>query len=292
MKPAFAAWTLAAAAATALAAPPDPTLSDTNFVDTGDALADIVSQSGLALSTMSMWNAGLDHAGPRRAAFQLRSGAAPTHRFTLPCPGGGHAIGTIRDADGSGDLSRHDTFITEFDHCMTDGEAVTGRGEFTVAAHRFDGHAEITELEFRFESMGTPSLRWSGAAHLTLRNDLRRGTEVYTVRYQNLAVQREGRDMRWNFTVELVQPPIGDTVAALNGSLSIGPMPLRLHQDWRFVMREQGMPRDGQLTAIDTQGARLEIEAGRRVYAYRFYRAGNGGWLPDVSSQSRRQPAS
>ncbi|RQP24928.1 hypothetical protein [Piscinibacter terrae] len=291
MKTAFAAaWSVAATVA--LAAPPDlAALSDANFVDTGDALADIVSQSGLALSTMSMWNAGLDQAGPMRAAFQLKTRSGPTHRFTLPCPGGGSAIGTIRDADGSGDLSRRDTFVTEFDHCMTDGETATGRGEFTVAAHRFEGHVEITELDFRFDAMGTPSLRWTGTAHLTLRSDLHRGTEVYTVRYRDLAVQGAGRDMHWNFTLELVRPPIGDTVVALNGPLSIGPMPLRLRQDWRFVMRAQGLPRDGQLTAIDTQGARLEIEAGRRVYAYRFYQAGNGGWMPDASSQSRRQTA-
>jgi hypothetical protein len=288
MKPAFAAaWVLACT--TVMAAQPDPTaLSDANFVDTGDALADIVSQSSLALSTLSIWSAGMDGAGPMRASLQLKSRADTTHRFKLPCPGGGEVIGTIRDADGSGDLSHHDTFITEFDQCQVDSQPMTGRGEFTVAVHRFDGHLEITELDFRFDAMGTPALRWTGNAHLTLRSDLRRGTDVYAVRYQDLAVQREGRDMRWNFTLELVRPPIGDTVAALNGPLAIGPMPLRLRQDWRFVMRPQGTPRDGQLTATDTHGARLEVEAGRRNYAYRLYRSGNTGWMPDASSQSRR----
>jgi len=48
-----------------------------------------------------------------------------------------------------------------------------------------------------------------------------------------------------------------------------------------------GHARSGYLTASDRQGARLQVEALRRWYAYRFFRARNPGERPDATAQSK-----
>jgi hypothetical protein len=259
-------------------------LDEHNFVDTGDAIAEVVSNSGVAFSTMALWSAAETRPGVRTAAFK----AAPKVRdFDVPCPGGGHASGTIRDSDRSGDLSRRDRFVTVFQGCVIDGQPMSGQGEFVVTDHRYEGMTEFTDLDFRFEGMGSDRLRWTGLARVSLRSDLHRGTDTYVVHYKDLSVKSGEHDMRWDFSFELVRPPIGEQVAALNGSLTVDGMRLRLRQDDRFVMRGDGIPTRGQLSASDEHGARMEVEAGRWRYAYRLYRAGNTGVLPDSSSQSQ-----
>ena len=277
---------LACAIAAAGAAHGGTGLDEHNFVDTADMVAEVVSNSGVAFSTMSLWTGAETRPAVRRAAFKATPDPA-VREFDVPCSGGGHASGTIRDADRSGDLSRRDRFVTVFQGCVVDGQAMSGQGEFVVSGHRYEGMTEFTELDFHFEGLGSDRLRWTGNARVSLRSDLHRGTDVYTVHYKDLSVKSGGHDMRWNFTFELVRPPIGEEVAALNGSLTLDGMQLKLRQDDRFAMRGDGIPRSGLLSATDDHGARLEIEAGRWRYVYRLYRAGNTGVLPDSSSQSQ-----
>ena len=53
------------------------------------------------------------------------------------------------------------------------------------------------------------------------------------------------------------------------------------------AMRWDGTARAGLLTATDADGDRLEVEAGRRLYRYRYYARGNRGDTPDSQSQSK-----
>ena len=48
-----------------------------------------------------------------------------------------------------------------------------------------------------------------------------------------------------------------------------------------------GKPRAGLLTATDADGDRLEVEAGRRLYRYRFFARGNRGDTPGSHRQSK-----
>jgi hypothetical protein len=194
---------------------------------------------------------------------------------------------SVRDADASGDVSTGDRFMTAFEACVIEGSTVAGRSEFVVLDHRFEGSAETTELEFHFKGLGTTELRWSGSARVLLRTDLLRGTERYLVEYRDLAVQRGARGMRWNFGLEMVRPPIGNQVVSVNGAMTIGELHLQLQQDEPFVIPADGFARTGQLTASDAHGARLQVEAGRRRYAYRLFLAGNDGERPDAASQSK-----
>ena len=74
---------------------------------------------------------------------------------------------------------------------------------------------------------------------------------------------------------------------AMRGSMTTDGDVLRLVQDDPFVIAPGGPPRSGRLTATDTEGDRLEVEAGRRRYAYRFFARGNRGDAPNSSSQSK-----
>ncbi len=93
--------------------------------------------------------------------------------------------------------------------------------------------------------------------------------------------------MRWNFSVDMVRPPIGDQVAKVDGTMTVDGLLLRMRQDDTFVIGGDGHPRSGQVTASDTNGARLEIEALRRRFAYRLFRPANAGVIPDATSQSK-----
>lgn len=264
-----------------------PGLTVGNFVEAGDAITEAVETSGVAFPGIAMLSAGLGDVRPRFASLQRQAPGASAQTFETACPGGGSVKVGVRDADDSGDLSTRDRFSTSFESCVMDGQTVSGHGDFVVAGHRFEGSTEITELEFRFKDLGTAQLRWTGSARVTLHSDLRRGTERYILNYQDLLVTRGARSVRWNFTLDLVRPPIGDQVASLHGAMSIGDLRLRLRQDDAFVIAGDGFPHSGQLTAIDETGAQLQIEAGRWRYAYRLFRAGNRGVMPDSTSQSR-----
>ncbi len=273
-------------------------LTTTNFVDVGDSVSEMLDTSGLAFSTMLMGSAELAPS-VRAASFGGHSAAgtrAPSH-FKRTCPGGGTASIDVLDADAGGDLSIGDSFKINCDACVLEGSAVSGRSEFVVAGRRFEGSSEITELDFRFDALGSAEIRWSGAARAALRSDLRRGTESYVVTYRDLAVTRGGHTMRWNFSVDMVRPPIGDQVAKVEGTMTVDGLLLHMRQDDPFVIGGDGHPQSGQVTASGRHGARVEIEALRRRYAYRFFRTANVGATPDAASQSkpcgaRREPVS
>lgn len=261
-------------------------LTAENFVEIGDAIADMLAPSGLAFATMDLGAAAEPQARPMRASLRP---TAPQRGQTLQtaCPRGGHVRTTLFDVDHDDTLSNGDRFLTVFESCVTEGGVLSGSSEFRVAAHRFEGTSEVTELEFRFVDLGTPALRWSGPARAVLRSDLQRGTDRYTIRYRDLAVTRGAQTMRWNFTLDMVRPPIGAQVVGVDGALTVDTVALQLHQDEPYVLTPRGYPNSGQMTASDSNEARLQVEAGRRRYAYRLYRAGNRGELPDSASHSK-----
>lgn len=265
----------------------EPGLTAANFVDVGDSVTAMLDTSGLVFSTLVIGSAATRDARLRPALFRPPMPRAYPKAFESPCPGGGSVKAGMRDTDGSGELSTGDRFVTVFESCVIEGSVVTGRSEFVVVAHRFEGVVEFTELDFVFKDLGTAELRWAGPAHVALRTDLRRGTERYVVTYRGLAVTHDQRGMRWNFSLDKVRPPIGNQVASVNGEMTVGDLRLRLRQDEPYAIPGDGFPRSGQLTASDSRGAHLQVEAGRWRYAYRLFLAGNQSELPDSTSQSK-----
>lgn len=263
-------------------------LSPSNFVEVGDSVSEVLDTSGLAFSTMLMDPTNLD--GQVRGANFVVPASAPAARaqvFRKTCPGGGSVQINVLDADNSGDLSTSDRFRLNFGACSIGGDTVSGRSEFVVSAHRFEGTSEITELDFRFDRLGSTAMRWTGKAHAALKSDLQRGTESYVVTYHDMTVTRGAQTMRWNFSVDMVRPPIGDQVASVQGAMTVDGLLLHLQQDEPFVIAASGHPSSGQITARDPNGARLQIEGQRRRYAYRFFSAKNAGDVADSASQSK-----
>lgn len=263
-------------------------LAVANYVEVGDTIVDMLDTSGLAFSTLLLGRA--DTAPVRRAAFSPLTPTPRSQPFEAPCPAGGSVSGRAMDRDASGDLSVQDRFVTVFKNCGIDQEVVTGSSEFTITAHRDEGPAEVTELEFRFRDLGTEALRWTGPAKIVLRSDRRTGSEHYVVSYRDLVVTRSQHTYRWNFRLEVHRPPLGNHTASVDGSMGIGRTLLRLAQDDVFVLAPDGAPRSGQLTATDAEGNRLQVEAGRWRYSYRFFSRANRGDSPDSASQSKAHP--
>ena len=266
-----------------------PGLTLANFKEVGDGITDMLNTSGLTLATLELGSAGNRVARPRRASIDLQA-QDDAQTVESPCPGGGSLRVTRIDTDASGDLSAGDRFATDFKSCAVDGGIMTGRSGFVVSAHRFEGSAEVVELDFNCEDLGTADLRWSGLAHLALRSDLKRGTEHYHVTYRDLAVTHGTRRMRWNFSLDVIRPPIGSGVAGIEGEASIDGVHLSLRQDEVFVVSSSGLPGSGQLTASDDHGTRLQVEAGRRRYAYRLFLTDNSSAVPDAVAPGRPYP--
>ena len=88
-------------------------------------------------------------------------------------------------------------------------------------------------------------------------------------------------------TFEAPCPGGGHHTASVNGSMTLGRMPLRLVQDDPFVLAPDGTPRSGRLTTTDTEGNRLQVDAGARRYSYRYFGRSNRGESPDSTSQSK-----
>lgn len=283
MRPARLLSWLLAATVIAVPAQASDRLDATGFVDVGDRLADVLTTSGLAFTTLQIGRAATE-SGARLAGLSRPRSAQVDDSA---CAGGGSVRVETTDADGDGALSVGDRIATEFRRCAMDSGVVSGRSAFVVAVHRFEGRVELTELEFQFDELGTDDLRWTGAARVSLRTDLLRGTERYGVQYRDLAVLRHGRPMRWGFHLELTMPPIGEQVARLDGPITLGGLRLDLKQHEPFVIARDGAPRSGVVEATDPRGARLQLEAGRRRYAYRWFAPGNRGERADAVSTSR-----
>jgi hypothetical protein len=266
-----------------------PGLSLANFKEVGDGITDMLNTSGLTFAVLDAGAAATRVARPRQASIGARA-ADEAPAVESPCPGGGSVSVTRIDTDASGDLSTGDRFASVFNACAVDGGVMTGRSSFVVSAYRVDGSAEVVEFDFNCEDLGTDDLRWTGLAHLVLRSDLKRGTEHYRVTYRDLAVTRGTRRMRWNFSLDVIRPPIGSGVAGVDGEASIDEVHLTLRQDEVFVVSDSGLPGAGQLTAYDDHGARLQVQAGRRRYAYRLFLPANSSNVPDVAAPGRPYP--
>ena len=285
---------LGALAEAACAQIAQPALSVDNFVDIGDNVSEMLDTSGLSFSTtmMTLRGSARDADAIVRASIVSTGAAAPLALSARPvsavkiCPGGGQVKVDLVDADASGELSPRDSVALTFESCVLDGQLVSGRSRFIVRAHRYEGLNELTELEFHFDALGSTRMRWSGTAHAILRSDLKRGTESYGVTYRDLRVTRGARAMRWNFSLDAVRPPIGAEVISVHGAMTIDGLTLALRQDDPYVVAVDGHPRAGQATATDARGARLQIEAGRWRYSYRYFGVGNPGEVPDAASQS------
>ena len=258
-------------------------LAPANYVEVGDTIVDMLDTSVLAFSTMLMSRAD----APRPVLASFVATPAHTQSFSMPCPGGGSVSSSMVDRDASGDVSVRDRFVTVFHACRIDAETLTGSSEFVIAANRTLNGVETTELEFRFRHLGSDAMRWNGTARAVLRSDLKNGAERYTVTYQDTAVTRGARAMRWCFTLATQHPPLGDHTAQIDGSLTLEHELVQMVQNDPFVIAPGGKPRAGLLTATDADGDRLEVEAGRRLYRYRYYARGNRGDTPDSHSQSK-----
>jgi hypothetical protein len=261
-------------------------LDVSNFVDVGDTVTELLDTSALAWSTMMLDAGAASTERARLATFRPPKPTAHAQTTHATCPGGGKVHTTIFDADADGELSAGDRFVTVFEACAIGGGSISGRSEFVVAAHRFEGSVELTELAFAFDDLGTVQMRWTGAARAALRSDLQRGTERYVVTYLDLAVARGAQRMRWSFALDVVRPPFGNALATLDGAMRVGELRLGLRQDEPFELAGDGHPRAGRLTLSDERGAQLLVEAGRRRYTYRLYRAGSE--RPEAVSQSKR----
>lgn len=281
-----ARWLAGLALATAsIAATAAPALTPSNYVETADTIVDMFATSGLAFSTTLF---GQRHdSRPRHAIFTLPPSSARSEPFETPCPGGGSISGSMSDRDGTGELSVQDRIVTTFNSCRIENDVVSGRSDMLVTAHRDEGPVDVTELEFRFTDLGTDLLRWSGPATVVLRSHRVNGSEHYVVTYRDLTVRRNGRANRWSFQLELRRSPIGEQTASFTGGMTISGLPLQLKQDDPFTIGRDGIPRSGRVTATDTAGARLQVEAGPRRYVYRYFSPLNRTERPDSTSHSR-----
>jgi len=235
-------------------------LTRSNFARYGAILVDLVQHGPLPMPPAAAVVGAL---GPGAAArvrlAEPRSGSPPP--TAQPCAGGGEVLTRLFDLDEDGGLSVGDRVETEYRACMLDGHRVDGRDAFTIVAHRAEGREEIVDVHFVFDHVGRRAMRWTGQVDATLRADLLRGTEHYTVHYRDLAVDIPGHRMRWSHTVDLVHPPFGAHVMSMGGALRIDGTALDLQQLEPFVLDHAGTVASGRLAARDRDGALLHIAA-------------------------------
>lgn len=256
-------------------------LGPANFVDIGDGLADLIDGSGLSFSTLLVGAAAL----PAARSPGLKTVLSGKNAGNRRCPDGGSVQARLHDIDRSGGLSVGDEVDTVFKACVVEGRALSGRGHYRFAGHRVEGGVEITELEIRLDQLGWSDIRWTGDARLAIRSE--RGIGQYAVDYRDLDVRHGSHRMRWNFRLEVERDGFGSQTVRFEGAAVVDAVPLRLRQAEPFAIQRGGYPGAGRLVATDDQGGRLEVEAGRRRYAFGWFAAGNQGATPDVESQSR-----
>ena len=197
----FAALLSAAAAS---AQPATTGITPENYVDIGDAVADMLNNSGINLSRLNVARAEdrpPTFSPPGSLPFSL-----PSQPFRVRCPGGGAIEGRVADNDANGNLSPQDRFVTVYQACKLVGEPLSRRSEFTVKRHVVNGSLETTELAFHFDALGTPAMRWSGDATMVLTTDHAHDDESYAVTYHHLAVTRGTNTTCWDFTLEMTRP--------------------------------------------------------------------------------------
>jgi hypothetical protein len=268
------------------ARPPDPLTAD-NFGDIADAVLETLDTGALTLSTSMVGQIDIPPRHPWLA--KIFSPIAHARSFHLDCPRGGSVKGKLADRDNSQDLSERDRFVTTFNQCRFEtGDAVDGRSEVVVKEHRLEGSLDITELDCRFNELGTQALRWSGPASVVLNTDMKTGSERRVVTYRDLTARRGNQAYRWTLNADMRYNPFGAYTAQVNGTLTAPKLgPLRLIQELEFVVEADGSPRSGRLVVIAPQGERIRLEATSSGYAISFFGKDNPGETPDAQSARR-----
>jgi hypothetical protein len=266
--------------------PPGPLTAD-NFSDVADAVLETLDTSAMTLSTLMLGQIDIPPRHPWLA--RIMSPIAHARSFNLDCPRGGSVKGRLADRDRSEDLSERDRFVTTFSQCQFEtGDPVGGRSEFVVTAHRLEGPFDVTELDCRFDELGTQALRWSGPASVVLHTDMRSGAERRVTTYRNLTARRGTLTYGWTLSVDTQYSPLGDYTARIDGTLTApGLGPLTLRQDEPFTVGADGSPRTGRLTVTAVQGGRLRLEANGTGYGIAYFGKDNPGDVPDAQSTRR-----
>jgi hypothetical protein len=280
---AVAALFFMTACCTAAAAAPGPHLTKSNFKEVGDAITDLLDMRMLAMAHLVISQRNPVPA-PHRASFGRREQPAQDIAFETDCAAGGSVTGTIIDSDADGTVSPGDRFATSFHGCRfdADGEAYTGRSGFTVSRHVTDETDELTEFHYRFDDFGTESLRWAGAAHVAFQSNRRTGGDHVVVDYIDLTVQRRARAWLWNVRFDIWRSPVGDRTTSMSGALSLGRLSLKLAQIEPFFSPRGATPQAGLLTANDTEGNLLHVDASESRDRYRYFRHGDEGTTPSA----------
>ena len=242
-----------------------------NAREVGDEIVSLLDTGLLATASLVITQAT---GGPalHRINFEDRKDEGRRSPFEAACPAGGQVTGWLVDHDGNSALSVDDRFLTEFHDCRVDrsGEAFTGKAQITVVRHATAGDEDVTELRYGFEGLGTPSLRWTGAARVVHQVHRPSGGDHVVVDYLDLAVKRPALQCRWRFSLEIWRSPLGSRAISLDGTLVLGPLALRLAQVEPFVSGAGTAPSAGRLNATDDAGNVLSIEATGPHYRYQL----------------------
>ncbi len=256
-------------AGTVCAEPPTSSrLTQQNFTEVAKGIVDLFDMRMLAMANLVIVGP-LAPTGVHRVSIH-ESRPPAIYSFRAVCPAGGTVTGAITDADRDDTMSTGDSFAANFHLCRVsvEGEVFTGSSQFEVTQHVIDESFELTEFQYRFDRLGTESLRWDGSAHVTMREARRTGADQVVVDYLDLAVDRWAQPWRWSFRLDIWRSPLGVRTARLDGRVSVGQLALLVEQQEPFVFSSGTEPRAGRLITSDPGGNQLRIDGGENGYLF------------------------
>lgn len=209
-----------------------------------------------------------DRALSRSAGVQAQA----TQTTTEPCSGGGQLVFVTSFANADA-VTRGDRVDVSSNGCVENGLPVTGTMSLVVSSYSESASAVSAALTVTANAFGSSELRVNGA--MTMSISATQNQAVLTLAYQAMSAQTPTVTYQWDHSLSFTTTQAQETLAF--GGLAHGAngATYALRQDVPFVLTGTGVPSAGQLSIIDKDGDRVQVNVEPGGFTYTYFTAGS-----------------
>jgi len=244
----------------------DPTAGGGLPLGTGNAQAQGVAAAGV-LPNGRFERMLAERALSRSAGVR----ALATETSTSACSGGGQLVFVANYANAEA-VTKGDRVDVSSNGCIENGLAVTGTMALVISSYSESSSAASAAITVTAAGFGTSELRVNGSMTLSIAATQTQST--VTLAYQAMTATTPTVTYRWDHSIAFTATETQETLAFGGLAHGAGGATYTLRQDVPFVVTGSGVPSAGQLSIIDKDGDRVQVNVETGGFTYAFYPAG------------------
>lgn len=198
--------------------------------------------------------------------------AQATDTTTTACSGGGQLVFVSSYANAEA-VNKGDRVDVSSNGCIENGLPVSGTLALVVSSYSASSSAVSAALSITAGAFGSSELRVNGS--MTLSISATQTQSTVTLAYQAMTAQTPAVTYQWDHSIAFTATQSQETLAFGGLAHGAGGATYTLRQDVPFVVTGTGVPAAGQLSIIDKDGDRVQLNVESGGFTYTFYTAGS-----------------